>query len=215
MLGIPADVIDATEHLLGLADDLQPRRSTSGSVNGRYFVSSGGVGLDADTTRWVDDHPPLKRRAGPFFFSAAGGAQLLAATCAGPPASPSRRAAGVSRACPPWSRTPTRTRSSTRARCASARATRSRAARFAMVVLDARGAATSPASPSACSRPGRSPATARSTAFRACAKPASQRSITTAAPTRSRSRSTATTSGTSRKRSSGCSRTRSAWSPRA
>jgi diacylglycerol kinase family enzyme len=72
MLCIPTDVIDATEHLLGLADELEPRSIDLGSVNGRYFVSSGGVGLDAETTRWVDDHAPLKRRAGPFFFSAAG-----------------------------------------------------------------------------------------------------------------------------------------------
>jgi diacylglycerol kinase family enzyme len=69
MLGIPTDVIDATEHLLSLADDLKPRSIDLGRVNGRYFVSSSGVGMDADTTRWVDEHPPLKHRAGPFFFS--------------------------------------------------------------------------------------------------------------------------------------------------
>ncbi len=72
MLGIPNDIIDATEHLLGIADDLSPRAIDLGRVNGRYFVSSAGVGLDADTTRWVDEHVHLKRRAGPFFFSYAG-----------------------------------------------------------------------------------------------------------------------------------------------
>jgi len=72
MLGIPNDVIDATEHLLAIADELTPRAVDLGQVNGRYFVSSAGVGLDADTTRWVDEHAHLKRRAGPFFFSYAG-----------------------------------------------------------------------------------------------------------------------------------------------
>jgi diacylglycerol kinase family enzyme len=69
MLGIPMDVVDATEHLLALADDPRPRRIDLGRVNDRYFVSSGGIGLDAETARWVDRHAPLKSRAGPFFFA--------------------------------------------------------------------------------------------------------------------------------------------------
>src|SRR5437773_9587414 len=32
-LGIPADVVDATEHLLRMADDFQPRRVDTGRVN--------------------------------------------------------------------------------------------------------------------------------------------------------------------------------------
>jgi diacylglycerol kinase family enzyme len=68
MLGIPTDVVDATEHLLGLADGFEPRAIDLGRVNDRFFVSSGGVGLDADTTRWVDDHARAKSRAGPLFF---------------------------------------------------------------------------------------------------------------------------------------------------
>jgi diacylglycerol kinase family enzyme len=40
-----------------------------GRANGRYFVASAGVGLDADTTRWVDQRSHLKQRAGPLFFS--------------------------------------------------------------------------------------------------------------------------------------------------
>ena len=47
MLGIPTDVVDATEHLLGLADDWHPRRVEVGQVNERYFLFSAGVGLDA------------------------------------------------------------------------------------------------------------------------------------------------------------------------
>src|SRR6266516_2999504 len=47
MLGIPADVVDATEHLLQLADDWRPRAVDLGRVNERYFLFSAGVGLDA------------------------------------------------------------------------------------------------------------------------------------------------------------------------
>src|SRR5215207_7279562 len=38
MLGIPNDVVDATEHLLRIADDWQPRTVDLGSVNGRLFT---------------------------------------------------------------------------------------------------------------------------------------------------------------------------------
>jgi diacylglycerol kinase family enzyme len=69
MLGIPSDVVDATEHLLALADGINPRPIDLGRVNGRYFVFSSGIGLDADTARWVDQRTPLKSRAGPLFFS--------------------------------------------------------------------------------------------------------------------------------------------------
>ncbi len=69
MLGIPTDVVDATEHLLQLADDLEPRRVDMGRVNGRYFIFSSGAGIDADVTRWVDDHPRLKARGGDATFT--------------------------------------------------------------------------------------------------------------------------------------------------
>src|ERR671926_1103002 len=38
MLGIPTDVVDATEHLLQLADDWRPRRVDLGHVNERRFL---------------------------------------------------------------------------------------------------------------------------------------------------------------------------------
>ena len=69
MLGIPTDVVDATEHLLQLADDLEPRRIDLGRVNGRHFVFSSGAGIDAEVTRWVDDHPRLKARGGDATFT--------------------------------------------------------------------------------------------------------------------------------------------------
>src|SRR3954467_14224400 len=47
MLGIPNDVVDATEHLLRVADVWAPRRIDLGRVNERAFTFSAGVGLDA------------------------------------------------------------------------------------------------------------------------------------------------------------------------
>src|SRR4051794_41691110 len=50
-LGIPNDVVDATEHLLGLADDFRPRRVDLGLANGRHFVFACGAGLDATAAK--------------------------------------------------------------------------------------------------------------------------------------------------------------------
>ncbi len=69
MLGIPADVVDATEHLLGLAHDWRPRRVDVGQVNERYFLFSAGVGLDADVVERVDAHPRLKARWGEWYYT--------------------------------------------------------------------------------------------------------------------------------------------------
>lgn len=68
-LGIPLDVVDATERLIALADDFHPRPIDLGSVNGRRFVFASGVGLDASVVRAVDSRPSLKAKAGPWFYS--------------------------------------------------------------------------------------------------------------------------------------------------
>jgi diacylglycerol kinase family enzyme len=68
-LGIPNDVVDATEHLLALADDWAPRRIDLGMVDDRYFVFSCGAGMDATVVKRVDAHPRLKARAGPWYYS--------------------------------------------------------------------------------------------------------------------------------------------------
>jgi diacylglycerol kinase family enzyme len=68
-LGIPNDVVDATEHLLGLADRFEPRRIDLGIANGRRFVFSCGCGLDASAAMRVDQRPKLKARAGPYFYT--------------------------------------------------------------------------------------------------------------------------------------------------
>ncbi len=69
MLGIPTDVVDATEHLLRMADDWSPRRVDLARVNGRHFVFSAGVGLDASVVERVDAHPRLKARLGEWYYS--------------------------------------------------------------------------------------------------------------------------------------------------
>jgi diacylglycerol kinase family enzyme len=71
-LGIPNDVVDATEHLLRMADDFRPRRVDLGRVNGRHFVFASGVGLDASVVERVDAHPYRKARFGAWYYSVAG-----------------------------------------------------------------------------------------------------------------------------------------------
>src|SRR6476661_10974675 len=63
-LGIPNDVVDATEHLLSLADDWTPRKIDLGKVDGRHFVFACGAGIDASVVRRVDEHPKLKSKTG-------------------------------------------------------------------------------------------------------------------------------------------------------
>jgi diacylglycerol kinase family enzyme len=70
MLGIPTDVVDATEHLLRLADDWRPRRVDLARINERWFTFSAGVGLDASVVERVDAHPRLKARVGEWYYTA-------------------------------------------------------------------------------------------------------------------------------------------------
>ena len=69
LLGIPGDLLDATEHLLGLADDWRQRRVDLGVVNGRCFTFNSGLGLDAMVVEQVDSNPHLKARLGPYYYS--------------------------------------------------------------------------------------------------------------------------------------------------
>jgi diacylglycerol kinase family enzyme len=72
MLGIPIDVVDATEHLLRLADDWRPRRLDFARVNERGFLFSAGVGLDASVVEQVDAHPRLKAKYGEWYYTTVG-----------------------------------------------------------------------------------------------------------------------------------------------
>ena len=71
-LGIPNDVVDATEHLMALADDFRPRTIDLGMIDGRYFVFSAGAGIDATVVERVDANPRLKAKVGPWYYSWAG-----------------------------------------------------------------------------------------------------------------------------------------------
>jgi diacylglycerol kinase family enzyme len=68
-LGIPNDVVDATEHLLAMVDEWTPRRIDLGRADGRRFVFSCGSGIDATVVKRVDAHPRMKSIAGPYYFS--------------------------------------------------------------------------------------------------------------------------------------------------
>ncbi len=64
-LGIPDDVVDATEHLLRIADAWAPRRVDLAEVNGRGFLFASGIGLDAAVVQRLNAHPRIKAgRAG-------------------------------------------------------------------------------------------------------------------------------------------------------
>jgi len=71
MLGIPGDIVDATEHLLHVADDFHPRQVDLARVNDRWFTFSAGMGLDAAVVARVDAHPRLKAKYGPKYFTVA------------------------------------------------------------------------------------------------------------------------------------------------
>jgi diacylglycerol kinase family enzyme len=68
-LGIPADVVDATEHLLRLADDFRPRQVDLGRVNDRWFTFSSGVGLDASVVERVDANALMKTRLNQYYYT--------------------------------------------------------------------------------------------------------------------------------------------------
>ena len=69
MLGISGDIVDATEHLLRIADDWRPRAVDLATVNGRLFTFSAGYGLDAAMVRSVDLHAERKHRFGEWYYA--------------------------------------------------------------------------------------------------------------------------------------------------
>lgn len=85
MLGIPTDVVDATEHLLRLADDWRPRALDIGRVNDRWFTFAAGAGLDASVVERVDSRPRLKARFGPLFYAQSATATFLRRYVRDPP----------------------------------------------------------------------------------------------------------------------------------
>lgn len=69
LIGMPSDLVDATEHVLALADRWQPRAVDLGRIGDRWFTFAAGIGLDADVVKRVDARPRIKARFGPWFFA--------------------------------------------------------------------------------------------------------------------------------------------------
>jgi len=69
LLGIPGELVDATEHLLAMADDWHPRKVDVGVVNDRCFTFASGLGVDASVVEQVDSNPRLKARLGAYYFT--------------------------------------------------------------------------------------------------------------------------------------------------
>ena len=123
MLGIPGELVDATEHLLAMADDWRLRRVDLGVVNGRCFTFASGVGLDASVVERVDASPQLKARFGPYFFTWVAVTTFAAPLPAAPAADGGRRRRGARcRRSRRSSRTARRSPTSTTARSRSPRA---------------------------------------------------------------------------------------------
>jgi len=81
MLGIQADIVDAAEQLLRVADRWEPRRvdlarvehrAGDGPWSARHFTFSSGLGLDAAVVERVDAHPRLKAALRQWAFAATG-----------------------------------------------------------------------------------------------------------------------------------------------
>ncbi len=70
-MGIPGDIVDATEHLLTLADHFEPKKVDLGDANGRKFIFAAGAGLDAEIVQACESKPSLKRRFGQNYYAAA------------------------------------------------------------------------------------------------------------------------------------------------
>ena len=69
MLGIPGDIVDATEHLLAMADTWNPRQIDLGTANGRAFTYTSGFGVDASVVKRIEESPQLKRhKLREYFF---------------------------------------------------------------------------------------------------------------------------------------------------
>ena len=84
-LGIPNDVVDATEHLLRMADEFVPFNVDLGLVDERHFVFAAGAGLDASVVKRVDAHPYRKAKFGAWYYSSSAVAIFTSRYLVNPP----------------------------------------------------------------------------------------------------------------------------------
>src|SRR4051812_5650192 len=85
MLGIPGEIVDATEHLLRLADDWHPRRVDLPRVNGRHFTFSAGGGPDARGVERLRSPPDPQGRVRARGYTEAAGTSFLGGAPGNPP----------------------------------------------------------------------------------------------------------------------------------
>jgi diacylglycerol kinase family enzyme len=85
LIGMPRDIVDATEHVLTLADRWQPRAVDLGRIGERRFTFAAGVGLDASVVERVDRRPRLKARFGPWYYATAAVGTFLSHYVVRPP----------------------------------------------------------------------------------------------------------------------------------
>ena len=125
-LGIPNDVVDATEHLLALADEWAPRKIDLGMVDDRRFVFACGVG-NRRHRRQARRRPSEDEVAGRALLLHLGRALGLLPRLSPQPGPRRGRGRGRrrSRGSPPSPRTPTRSPTSRAGRSGSARGSRS------------------------------------------------------------------------------------------
>ncbi len=71
LIGMPKDIVEATEHVLRLADHWAPRTVDLGRIGDRWFTFAAGVGLDASVVHQVDRRPRMKARFGPWYYASA------------------------------------------------------------------------------------------------------------------------------------------------
>jgi diacylglycerol kinase family enzyme len=67
-LGVPRDPVEATAFVAANLRSGTSRRIHVGSVNGRYFLFSAGMGLDAEVVRRAEAEPEKKRTQGEWLF---------------------------------------------------------------------------------------------------------------------------------------------------
>lgn len=86
LLGIPADVIDATALLLNLPSPLVTRKVDLGTAAERVFTFCAGAGIDADTVELVDARPERKARWREWYYMATVGRVAASRYLRRPPA---------------------------------------------------------------------------------------------------------------------------------